>query len=53
MTSYPEADVAWFREEEAVRTSETVTSGRDGPGKYHLELRAVQIQDQVMGLPAG
>ena len=39
--------MAWFREEEPVQTGETVTSGREGPGKYHLELQAVQLQDQV------
>ena len=39
--------MTWFREKEPVQTSDTVTSGREGPGKFHLELQAVQIHDQV------
>ena len=52
MTSYPEADVTWFREKEPVQTGDSVTTGSAGPGKYHLELQAVQLDDQVGGRPA-
>ncbi|XP_037076316.1 muscle M-line assembly protein unc-89-like, partial [Pollicipes pollicipes] len=46
VASYPEPDVAWFREEEPVQTSEMVTLSRGAPGKYHLDLKTVQLEDQ-------
>ncbi|KAF0298581.1 hypothetical protein FJT64_004065 [Amphibalanus amphitrite] len=49
VTSYPEAEVAWYREQEKepVQTSDAVSTGREAPGRHHLQLEGVQLQHQV------
>ncbi|XP_043200181.1 uncharacterized protein LOC122369469 [Amphibalanus amphitrite] len=48
VTSYPEAEVAWYREQEKepVQTSDSVSTGREAPGRHHLQLEGVQLQHQ-------